>query len=268
MNSELDFENNKPTATFENQENNLSFDAPKTEIKGTSNYEELDNLPTLNGVEIKGNLTSEDLGIEDIELITELKPESIEEDLKPNQVYNGNAIHDLARLFGMEMQNVYEKMPKGEFDVSCTISLSKMTVSNVSHYSDEIIQKRNDGYLVRMNCTFVENPKLNVVVILNVIDGDWTFFYPVIRGDIGQGMKTYVFRLGVGKTNATISAHAMPETDVDILTEFDIEYTYEDNQVYNANAIHQLMEVFAYEITNLVEILENHEERISALENK
>jgi hypothetical protein len=77
MNSELNFENNKPTATFENQENNLSFDAPKTEVKGTSNYEELNNLPTLNGVEIKGDLTSEDLDIigssmTEIELSTDL----------------------------------------------------------------------------------------------------------------------------------------------------------------------------------------------------
>jgi hypothetical protein len=119
-----------------------------------------------------------------------------------------------------------------------------------------------------MNCSFVENPKMNVVVILNVIDGDWTFFYPVIRGDIGQGMKTYVFRLGVGKNNATISAHAMPETEVGILTNFDIEYTYEDNQVYNANAIHQLLELFVYEITMIQEGFQELEDKVSALENK
>lgn len=57
-------------------------------------------------------------------------------------------------------------------------------------------------------------------------------------------------------------------SDVDILTVFDIEYTYEDNQVYNANAIHQLMEIFGFEIMNIMEFVENHEERISALENK
>lgn len=56
-------------------------------------------------------------------------------------------------------------------------------------------------------------------------------------------------------------------SDVDILTVFDIEYTYEDNEVYNANAIHQLMEIFGYEIMNLVEVIENHEERLSALES-
>lgn len=154
------------------------------------------------------------------------------------------------------------------FDVSCTISLATMTVPNVSSFSEEIIKKRNEGNLIRMNCTFVENPKMNVVVILNVIDGEWTFFYPVIRGDIGQGMKNYVFRLGVGASNAKIEAHDLSGSDVDILTEFDIEYTYEDNQVYNANAIHQLMEVFGYEIMNVMEFIENHEERISALENK
>ena len=225
MNSELDFENNKPTATFENQENNLSFDAPKTEIKGTSNYEKLENLPSINNVLLIGNKTTEELGIE---------------------------IPDESEIF----------------DVSCTISLSKMTVANVSHYSEEIIKKRNEGNLIRMNCTFVENPKLNVVVILNVIDDDWTLFYPVIRGNIGEGMKTYVFRLGVGPSNATISVHAIPETEVGILTEFDIEYTYEDNQVYNANAIHQLMEVFAYEITMIQEKFEELQDRVSALENK
>ena len=33
-------------------------------VEGTSDYEELDNLPTINGVTVKGDLTSKDLGIE------------------------------------------------------------------------------------------------------------------------------------------------------------------------------------------------------------
>lgn len=33
-------------------------------VEGTSDYEELDNLPTINGVTVKGNLTTKDLGIE------------------------------------------------------------------------------------------------------------------------------------------------------------------------------------------------------------
>lgn len=57
-------------------------------------------------------------------------------------------------------------------------------------------------------------------------------------------------------------------SDIGILTEFDIEKTYEDNEVYNANAIHQLMEIFGFEIMNIMEFIENHEERISILENK
>lgn len=35
-----------------------------TVVQGTSDYEKLDNLPTINGVTVKGDLTSSDLGIE------------------------------------------------------------------------------------------------------------------------------------------------------------------------------------------------------------
>lgn len=78
---------------------------------GTSDYEKLKNKPSINGVELTGNKTTEDLGITDIELITKLYPESIEEDLKDNQVYNGNAIHDLARLFGMTLEELTKTLP-------------------------------------------------------------------------------------------------------------------------------------------------------------
>lgn len=33
-------------------------------VEGTSDYEKLDNLPTINGVLLKGDLTTSDLGIE------------------------------------------------------------------------------------------------------------------------------------------------------------------------------------------------------------
>jgi hypothetical protein len=38
-----------------------------------------------------------------------------------------------------------------------------------------------------------------------------------------------------------------------VVMEFDIELTYEDNEVYSANAIHQLLELFVYEITMIQE---------------
>lgn len=163
MNNELNLENVEPKATFESQTNELSFDAPKSSGGGTKDYEKLENLPSINNEKLIGNKTLEELGITDVELITELYPESIEEDLKDNQVYNGNAIHDLARLFGMTLAELVETLPQ-------------------------------------------------------------------------------------------------------ILTEFDIEYTYEDNEVYNANAIHQLLELFVYEITMIQEAVESYDGRISALE--
>jgi len=33
-------------------------------VEGSTDYDKLDNLPTINGVTVKGDLTSKDLGIE------------------------------------------------------------------------------------------------------------------------------------------------------------------------------------------------------------
>ena len=221
-------------------------------------YERLKNLPKINGVELIGNKTTEELGIEagsNIELITELKPESIEEDLAENQVYNGNAIHDLARIFGMtleeivsvipsvvtefdieneyddnqvynanaihqlleifvtELENIQEYTQNLFLDVDVTISLATMTISNVSCYSEDIIKAHEQGKVVRAFCKFEENYNMDVVVMLNVVDGKWAFFYPTIMGDIGAGMKNYIFRLGIGKDSATISANSLLDED-------------------------------------------------------
>ena len=55
----------------------------------------------------------------DIELIQHIYPESIEEELEDNQVYSGNAIHDLARLFGMTLEELKITLPNiiPEFDI-------------------------------------------------------------------------------------------------------------------------------------------------------
>lgn len=268
MNNELEFVN-------DNEE--LEFGSAYTSVD--MDYSKAKNKPSINGVELVGNLTTEDLKIQaggsDIELITELKPESIEEELKDNQVYNGNAIHDLARLFGERVNGIdglVDKLKeKTIFDVSCTISLIDMEVSNVSNFSKEIIEKRNEGNLIRLNCIFKENPNLKVVCILNVIDNNYAFFYPLIRGDIGQGMKTYLFRLSIGLNSANITAHPIPDSIVNIIKEFDIEGAYSEEDVFNANAIIQLLGLFVDEITQIqkgFETLSNNMPKIKYIETK
>ena len=102
---------------------------------GTSDYEKIKNKPSINGVELIGDKTTEDLGITDVELITKLSPESIEEDLKENQVYNGNAIHDLARLFGMTLEELTKTLPQiiTEFDIEKTYEDSDVYNANAIH---------------------------------------------------------------------------------------------------------------------------------------
>jgi hypothetical protein len=75
--NELFLNNEEPQATFEDVGNELSFDAPYTPDSGTDNYEELNNLPKINGFTLIGNKTTEDLGIvgtsmTEIELSTDI----------------------------------------------------------------------------------------------------------------------------------------------------------------------------------------------------
>ena len=160
MENELNLENVEPKATFESQTNELNFDAPKSSGGGTKDYEKLDNLPSINNEKLIGNKTLEELGITDVELITELKPESIEEDLKPNQVYNGNAIHDLARLFGMTLEEFTKTLPQiiTEFDIEKTYEDSEVYNANAIHqllelfvYEITMIQEEIASYSERIS---------------------------------------------------------------------------------------------------------------------
>ena len=55
-------------------------------------------------------------------------------------------------------------------------------------------------------------------------------------------------------------------TTNNLLKTFDIEYTYKDDDVYNANAIHELLEIFGFEITQLQEAVELKEEKKTYIE--
>ena len=160
MENELNLENIEPKATFELQTNELNFDAPKSSGGGTKDYEKLENLPSINDVELKGNKSLEELGITDVELITELYPESIEEDLKDNQVYNGNAIHDLARLFGMTLAELVETLPVivPKFDIELTYEDNEVYNANAIHqllelfvYEITMIQEEIASYSERIS---------------------------------------------------------------------------------------------------------------------
>ena len=181
---EYDIENKELEYNLKTTEN-FGFEAPKTEVN--KDYNPLINKPSINGVVLEGNKTTEDLGIKagtDIELIPKIEPEDIEEDLKPNQVYNGNAIHDLARLFGMTLEELKKTLP--------------------------ILLTEYDGQ------QHGENEVYNANAVTTLID---------------------------------LVALSLPQ----IITEFDIEKTYEDSEVYNANAIHQLLEIFVWEMTQIQE---------------
>ena len=64
MNDELNFENNEPQVSFGNTTSNIEFQAPQNVVGGATNYIALSNKPKINGVELVGDKTTEDLGIQ------------------------------------------------------------------------------------------------------------------------------------------------------------------------------------------------------------
>jgi hypothetical protein len=79
-----------------------------------NNYKKLSNKPSINGVELNGNLTSEDLKLKvgsDINIIPEF---DIEVDREYNDVYNVPAIHQLLEIFALEMTQMQEAIENKE----------------------------------------------------------------------------------------------------------------------------------------------------------
>ena len=110
-------------------------------------------------------------------------------------------------------------------------------------------------------------PSINGVELIgNKITEDLKLIYSKLLGLPTLNGKTIVGDLTTEDLGINIDTSNFITID-NAIKNFDIELTYEEEDYYTANAIHQLMEVFGFEIMNLVEVLDNHEERLSALEN-
>ena len=64
MNNELDFQNSIPQINFDILNNDLEFESPQNVVSIATDYNPLKNKPRINGVELVGNKTTEELGIE------------------------------------------------------------------------------------------------------------------------------------------------------------------------------------------------------------
>lgn len=156
----LNEESNEELISLEEENNEVEINLEEEINSGSNDYNKQINKPSINGVELVGNKTTKDLGIEDIELIPNIYPESIEKDLKPNQVYNGNAIHDLARLFGMTLEELTKTLPNiiKEFDIEDTYQDEDVYNANAIHQLMEIfgyeivnIQEEVESYSERIS---------------------------------------------------------------------------------------------------------------------
>lgn len=134
-----------------------------------------------------------------------------------NDVYSANITNALT----IELVRLIEE--QAIFDVYCTISLATMRVTNISQYSATIIEERNKGKIVRMNCSFAENSSLKVSVLLDVVEGNVASFYPLIIGNIGAGVKNYLFWLQIRASSGNITATALADEETLEQTKSDVE---------------------------------------------
>ena len=87
------------------------------------------------------------------------------------------------------------------FIVDYQLNPQTMTITEISHYSADIIEAYNAGKTVNFRC-YVLGLGVYVSSDLNLIDGTIAYTMPIIRGDLGQGMMNYLFRVGI-RTGST-----------------------------------------------------------------
>lgn len=233
-------------ANITDDENSINVEIQENVNMGTDNYNLIKNKPKINGVELVGNKTTEDLGIKvgsDVNVQNEFDASKTHED---NDVYSANITNALT----LELVRIIEE--QAIFDVYCTISLATMRVTNISAYSATIIEEKNKGKLVRMNCSFAENSVLKVSVLLDVVEGNVASFYPLIVGNIGAGTKNYLFWLQIRANSGNITAIALADEEALQQTVLSVE-EFAGNVVTFLGAFNTKLN----ELENKVQALEN-----------
>lgn len=125
---DIEFETNDNKLEFDTPQTNVNMDYQKSKNKPSINgvellgnlttdqlkllYSKLLELPTINGKTIVGNLTTEDLGIVSGTVINLLHEFDIEksEEIEPNDVYSAIAILELMEIFGFEITQIQEAL--------------------------------------------------------------------------------------------------------------------------------------------------------------
>lgn len=158
--SELQFNNEEPQATFEDVSNKLSFEAPNTNLD--MNYNNASNKPQINGVELIGNKTTEDLGIVGTSMTEIEVSTNPEEPTDISQYFEKSGTYVAKNTGILDFEGIATPIAKGGF----------FTVQNFKDDASKFGVEVPDEYNVLMVSLFVYNGEIAEEVLLKRIGLD------------------------------------------------------------------------------------------------
>lgn len=196
FNIEVQGNSNSDITITPNAQSQIILDTPSkntlviTKTEGVSNYNALSGKPSINGVELQGNKTTQDLHINLPNIISEF---DIEVEREQNDIYNVPAIHQLLEIFAWEITQMQEELKSKEqvyIDVNLNyfpnegrLSLRNWKTTDAYSVADEANQA-GKPVIVRgslyLNDEYIETVYLNQTIYADTEFGHFKYFLGLI----------------------------------------------------------------------------------------
>ena len=149
--------------------------------------------------------------------IVPLEEYNPEEQYADNQITNANTMNYVIGMVGeafdgisQYIEEVREEAIGKIFDVQYTLNPQNMSIVYVSHYSADIIQAYNEGKKITFR-GYVQGLNVYVNSELQLVDGQYVYTYPLLRTDLGQGEKNYLFKIRISSSATLVQMNEIGE---------------------------------------------------------
>lgn len=133
-----------------------------------------------------------------------------EEQYAGNQITNANTMNYVIGMvgeafdgMGQYVEEVRTELLENTLTVQYTLNPQDMTMTFISHYSSDIIQAFNEGKKVAFS-GYVLGLNVYVTSELQLVDNQYVFTYPLLKVNLGQGEKTYLFKIQVSSNSTSV----------------------------------------------------------------
>ena len=142
--------------------------------------------------------------------IVPLEEYNPEEQYADNQITNANTMNYVIGMVGeafdgmnQYIEEVRQEAQENIFTVNYTLNPQNMSITYVSHYSADIIQAFNEGKKVCFS-GYVLGLNVYVNSELQLVDGQYVYTYPLLRTDLGEGEKNYLFKIRISSDSTLV----------------------------------------------------------------